>query len=68
MGRLARALGAGFTRVWSISAQAGPCCIWFAGKGDVFQVVTGTHQITHTVRFSYLHKGQAETTRARAGK
>ncbi len=68
MGRLARALSAGFTRVFSFSAQAASSCIWFAGKGDIFQFVTGTNQITQTVRFSYLRKGQAETTRARVGK
>jgi hypothetical protein len=42
MGRLARALSAGFTLVFSISAQAAPSCIWFAGKGDIFQIVAGT--------------------------
>ena len=34
MGRLARALGAGFTPVFSISAQPAPSRIWFAGSGD----------------------------------
>jgi hypothetical protein len=68
MGRLARALSAGFTQVLSISAQSGPSCIWFAGKGDIFQVAADTHQITQKFRFGGLHKGQAEATHSRAGK
>jgi hypothetical protein len=68
MGHLARALSAGFTQVLSISAQAGPCCIWFAGKRNIFQFVAGTNQITQTVRFSGLCSGQAETILARAGR
>ncbi len=67
MGRLACALCAGFKMVWSFSAQAGFSCIRFAGKGDIFQLVNDTNQITQTVRFGGLCSGQAETPRARAG-
>ena len=67
MGRLARALCAGLTPVFSFSAQPGPSCIWFADGKDVFHISAGTNQITQTIRISELDNGQAETTRARAG-
>src|SRR5712691_5306736 len=49
MHRLARAFGAGLILGLSISAQAGPSCIWFADDKDVFQVSTDTNRISQTI-------------------